>query len=82
MATYDDQIRDRGGWIQLILGVIIALAGFALLAGRAWGGIVAIFMAVLSAIASFFIPFWSIIIIGLCNRVIWSMTRPEAIGST
>jgi hypothetical protein len=68
------------GWIHLILGIIVALSGFALLAGRAWAAIVAIILAVISAIANFFFipyyPFWSLLIIGLDIWVIWALTRP------
>ena len=71
------------GWIHLILGVVVALAGFALLRGAAWAGIIAIFLAMLSAIANFFFipyyPFWSITVIALACWVIWSLTRPGVI---
>ena len=30
------------GWIHLILGALVAFAGWALIAGRVWGGLVAI----------------------------------------
>jgi hypothetical protein len=70
------------GWIHLILGVIIALAGFALLRGATWAGITALILAVLSAIANFFFipyyPWWSLLMIGLAVWVIWSLTRPGA----
>jgi vacuolar-type H+-ATPase subunit I/STV1 len=83
--TFDLSVTGYG-WIELILGIIIALAGFALFAGKTWGGVVAIFLAILSAIANFFFipyyPFWSILIIGLCIWVIWSVTRPGAVTST
>jgi hypothetical protein len=45
------------GWIHLILGIVVALAGVGLLAGRTWARVVGITLAVLSAIANFmFIP--------------------------
>ena len=53
------------GWIHLILGIIIFLAGLGLFAAAgAWAGVVAIFIwPSLSAIANFFFipyyPFWS-----------------------
>jgi hypothetical protein len=68
------------GWIHLILGVTVAVAGWSLLVGKVWGGMVAIALATLSAIANFFMipyyPFWSILIIALCIWVIWALTRP------
>jgi hypothetical protein len=57
------------GWIHLIGGLIVALAGWGLLSGRTWARTVAIIVAVLSAIANFlwipYYPFWSLLIITL-----------------
>jgi len=65
------------GWIHLILGVIVALAGFSLLSGATWARVVGITLAVLSAIANFafipYYPFWSLLIIALDVFVIWSL---------
>jgi uncharacterized membrane protein len=41
------------GWIHLLGGVLLALAGWALLSGRTWARVVGIVLAVLSAIANF-----------------------------
>ena len=69
------------GWIHLLLGVLVVLAGLAALAGRLWGGLVGIALATLVAIANFmwipYYPFWSILVIALCVWVIWSLTRPD-----
>ena len=71
------------GWIHLILGVLVGLSGFYLFARRAWAAIVALTLAMLSAIANFFFipyyPWWAIIIIALNVWVIWALTRPGAI---
>ena len=68
------------GWIHLILGVVVLLAGIALFAGKGWAGMVALALAVLSAIANFFFipyyPFWAILEIALAVWVIWALTRP------
>jgi hypothetical protein len=68
------------GWIHLILGLIVASAGLAVIAGRIWGGLVAIGLATLVAVANFFwipyYPFWSILTIALAVWVIWALTRP------
>jgi hypothetical protein len=68
------------GWIHLILGLLVVFAGWALIAGRVWGGMVGIAIATLVAIANFFwipyYPFWSILTIGLAVWVIWALTRP------
>jgi hypothetical protein len=69
------------GWIHLILGVIVILAGFAIISGKVWGGMVGIVLAALVAVANFFwipyYPFWSILAIALAIWVIWALTRPE-----
>jgi hypothetical protein len=68
------------GWIHLILGIIVALAGFAILRGAVWGRIVGITLAVISAVANFFYipyyPWWSLLIIAIDVFVIWALTRP------
>jgi len=65
------------GWIHLILGVIVALAGLGLLSGATWARVVGITLAVLSAIANFlfipYYPFWSLLIIALDVFVIWAL---------
>ena len=65
------------GWIHLILGVIVALAGWGLLSGRTWARAVGITLALLSAIANFlfipYYPFWSLLIIALDVFVIWAL---------
>lgn len=68
------------GWIHLLLGILVLLAGLALFAQKAWAGMVALTLAVLSAIANFFFipyyPFWTIVEIALAVWVIWALTRP------
>jgi len=65
------------GWIHLIGGVIMALAGWGVLAGQTWARVVGITLAVLSAIANFlfipYYPFWSMLIIALDIFVIWAL---------
>ena len=41
------------GWIHLLLGLLVAFAGWGLFSGRTWARTVAIFLAVLSALANF-----------------------------
>ena len=68
------------GWIHLLLGILVLLAGLGLFAQKAWAGMVALALAVLSAIANFFFipyyPFWTIVEIALAVWVIWALTRP------
>jgi vacuolar-type H+-ATPase subunit I/STV1 len=65
------------GWILLILGIIMVLAGFAVLAGRTWGRVVAVVLVVLNAIGQLaFIsvaPIWSIMVIAIDVIVIYAL---------
>src|SRR6478609_786886 len=65
------------GWIHVLLGVLLAVAGFGLIVGKTWARVIAIIVASLSALANFaFIPYyplWSIIIIVLDIFVIWAV---------
>jgi hypothetical protein len=65
------------GWVHLIVGAIVALAGFFLLSGATWARVVGIIVAVLSAISNFlfmpYYPFWSLLIIALDVFVIWAL---------
>jgi hypothetical protein len=65
------------GWTHLILGLLVAFAGYGLLSGKTWARTVAIFLAVISAIANFafipYYPFWSLLIITLDVFVIWAI---------
>ena len=65
------------GWIHLILGLLVAFAGWGLFSGRTWARVVGITLAVLSAIANFlfipYYPFWSLLIITLDVFVIWAL---------
>jgi hypothetical protein len=64
-------------WIDLIVGLLVAGAGWAVFSGRTWGRIVGIILAALSAVANFlfipYYPFWAILIIVLDVFVIWAL---------
>lgn len=66
------------GWIHLVAGILVALAGIALFSGAVWARAIGVMLAILSMIANFaFIPFyplWSIVIIALDIGVIWALT--------
>jgi hypothetical protein len=74
--TYDIDITEWG-WIHLIIGVLVAGAGFAVFSGATWARAVGITLALLSAIANFFYipvyPVWAILIIALDVVVIWAL---------
>jgi hypothetical protein len=65
------------GWTHLLVGLLVAFAGWGLLSGRTWARVAAITLAVLSAIANFafipYYPFWSLLIIALDIFVIWAI---------
>jgi hypothetical protein len=65
------------GWIHLLIGVVVGLAGLGLLAGQTWARVVGIFLAVLSAIANFlwipYYPFWALTVIAVDVFVIWAL---------
>lgn len=66
------------GWTHLVLGILVACAGGALLRGAMWARIVAVVLAVVSAIANLAFmaayPLWSIIMITLNIVVIYAVT--------
>lgn len=72
------------GWIHLILGIVVALAGVGPLAGRSWAIVVGITLAVLSAFANFMFipqyPFWALLVIALDVFVIWALAAHGPTG--
>ena len=91
VALFDDQkflVSDSGlvvsvdytawGWVHLIGGIIVALAGIALFAGRMWARIVGVLAALASAIVNIAFlsayPIWSAIMIALDILIIWAIT--------
>ena len=65
------------GWGHLVLGVLVAAAGGAVLRGLTWGRVVGLAVVLLSLVANFlFIPWypvWSLVIIALDIAVIWAL---------
>ncbi len=70
------------GWIHLLLGVFVLLAGLAVIAGNAWGRVVGVLLAVLSGLAQLSFlsayPLWSIIMIAIDVAVIYALTMHGA----
>lgn len=66
------------GWIHLILGVVVAVAGYFVLQAKVWARTVGVIVAVISALFNFawlpYYPVWSILIIALNVVVIWALT--------
>ena len=65
------------GWVHLIVGAIVLLAGFYVMRGALWARIVGITLASLSALVNFFFipfyPFWALAVITLDIFVIWAL---------
>jgi hypothetical protein len=65
------------GWIHLIVGVLVAVAGFFVFRGAVWARAVGIGIAAISAVLNFmwlpYYPFWSMLIIALDVFVIWAL---------
>ena len=70
------------GWVHLIMGVLITLAGFALFQGATWARVVGVGLAGLAMLANFlwipYAPFWAIVLIAINAFVIWALcTAPS-----
>jgi hypothetical protein len=65
------------GWLHLLLGILVAVVGIAVLKGQAWARVVGIGLAAFSLVANFlFIPYhplWSVLIIALEVAIIWAL---------
>lgn len=66
------------GWIHLIVGIVVIIAGVALLTGAVWARIVGVILAIISIILGFawvpWYPVWAILIILAGVFVIWALT--------
>lgn len=65
------------GWIMLIWGIVLLLAGFGLVTGKPWARWTGIAVVGLNAVAqaaflSAF-PLWSILVVGLCVLVLFAL---------
>jgi hypothetical protein len=79
--TYEFDVTTWG-WIHLIIGLVGLATGIGILMGQAWGRILGILIAVLSALSNFafvpYYPFWSLAIIALDVFVIWALCTQMA----
>ncbi len=66
------------GWVHLLLGVLIGLAGAALFSGAVWARTLGVVIATISAIVNFawlpWYPIWAIIMLTVDVFVIWALT--------
>jgi hypothetical protein len=67
------------GWIHLVFGVVMAIAGFYLFSGSRAAAIFALVLAVVSTIGNFaFIPFypiWALLLIAVDVYIMWAIAR-------
>jgi hypothetical protein len=65
------------GWWNLILGVALLLTGLALFTGALWARVVAVVIAVLSAVVQLLLvpaqPWWSFIVIAMDVLIIYAV---------
>lgn len=65
------------GWVTLIWGIVVILAGIGLFSGNMMARIVGVIVASVSLIANFFFlpvaPFWAIIVIAIDALIIWAI---------
>ncbi|TJZ55496.1 hypothetical protein FCH28_09065 [Streptomyces piniterrae] len=65
------------GWVHLILGIVVVLAGVALFSGALWARVVGVIIAGLAMIANFlwipYYPFWALTLIVVDAFVIWAL---------
>jgi hypothetical protein len=65
------------GWIHIVLGAVVGLAGMAVITGELWGRVIGIVLATLSMVAWFLSlshhPAWSILGTAFGVIVIWAL---------
>ena len=66
------------GWIHLLAGGVLVVAGYFLFQGAVWARVVGVSVAIISAVLSFmwlpYYPIWSMLIIALDVFIIWALT--------
>ena len=66
------------GWIHLVGGVLVFVAGVYLLSGSVWARTIGVIVAVMSILANFawlpWYPVWSILMIAAGVLVVWALT--------
>ena len=65
------------GWWNLVIGALLILSGIALFAGATWARVVAVILAILSAIVQLLLvpvqPWWSFIVIAIDVLIIYAL---------
>ena len=69
---------DGWGWWNIILGALTVLVGAALLAGQTWARVIAVILAIFSALTQMVLlpaqPLWALIVIAIDVLVIYAVT--------
>jgi len=70
--------RTTWGWIHLIFGIVVFLAGLSLFKGAIWARTVGVILGVISAVVGFawlpWYPIWGVLIVLVAVSVIWALT--------
>ncbi|MFE7707882.1 hypothetical protein ACFU6I_19275 [Streptomyces sp. NPDC057486] len=65
------------GWVHLILGIVIVLAGCAVLSGALWARYFGVAVAGLGAIANFlwipYYPLWAMVLVAINIFIVWAL---------
>ena len=66
------------GWIHIVIGIVVAVVGGAILAGQKWALVAGVVLAMLSALMNFvwlpYYPIWAVVIIAFDIAVIWALS--------
>lgn len=66
------------GWVNLLFGLVILLAGVGVFGGAVWARTVGVIIAVVAAVESFMFipvyPLWGITLVTISVFVIWALT--------
>jgi hypothetical protein len=82
LPSYAFNLSATGwGWLHMILGALVFVAGAALFADKLWARMTGVVLAAFSALANFvflpYYPVWAIVIIALDIVVIWALLAPR-----
>ena len=66
------------GWINLLVGLVVLLAGVGIFGGAVWARTVGVIIALFAAVESFMFipvyPLWGITLVAISVFVIWALT--------
>ena len=66
------------GWIHIVVGILVAIVGGAILVGKRWALVAGVVLAMVSALLNFvwlpYYPAWAILIIAFDIAVIWALS--------